>query len=384
MKKKIALLGSTGSIGIQTLEVIKEFIDEFEIVLLSGHSNIDLLLEQVIFFRPEVVVTTDNEKYTYFRDKMSGKTTRINFGTDGLINELENTEIDLVVAAISGAAGIKPTIKALELGIDVALANKETIVAAGSIVCGLQEKTGAKIIPVDSEHSAIMQCLEPDRHPLQKLLLTASGGPFRGYTRQELENVSPERALKHPNWQMGKKITIDSATLMNKGLEVIEAHWLFQVDYDKIEVVIHPQSIVHSMVQYGDGTILGHLGLPDMKVPIQYALTYPRRRINSFPKLDILNISKLEFMKPDYANFPCLSLAYEAGKTGGTMPVVLNASNEIAVEFFLNKKISFNEIPKVIQQVMDKHIPLNVFELEEIIEIDKWARFESTKYIPLR
>lgn len=384
MKKKIALLGSTGSIGSQTLQVIDELKDYFQIKILSGHKNSELLLTQALKYKPEFIILTQKESYNKVKDILTDSSIKILFGIEGIIQALTECEIDLVVTAVSGAIGIKPTLKALELGIDVALANKETIVAAGNLVQQVQAKTGAKIIPVDSEHSAIFQCLEPDKQALDKIILTASGGPFRNYTREKLLEVTPEKALKHPNWNMGKKITIDSATLMNKGLEVIEAHWLFNVSYDNIEVVIHPQSIVHSMVQYIDGSILAHLGLPDMKVPIQYALTYPNRRGNTFPKLDLTNIGSLEFFSPDFNSFPCLKLAYQVGRTGNTMPTVLNAANEVAVELFLQNKISFVEIPLLIEWVLEKHLPVKNYSFEELMEIDMWARTISREYLTLR
>jgi len=381
--KKIALLGSTGSIGTQTLQVVDELKD-FKVEILSAHKNIELVMEQTRKYQPQYVILTDLESFSQVKKALENLEVKVLYGIAGILASLTETELDLVVAAISGASGIQPTLKALELGIDVALANKETIVAAGSLVKKLQAKTGAKIIPVDSEHSAIMQCLEPERQALDKIILTASGGPFRNYSYEELTNVTPQRALQHPNWSMGKKITIDSATLMNKGLEVIEAHWLFSVPYDDIDVVIHPQSIVHSMVQYGDGSVLAHLGLPDMRVPIQYALTYPNRRINSFQKLDLKKIGKLEFYEPDYQKFPCLKLAYQVGRKGHTLPIVLNAANEVAVELFLQERLSFREIPVLIEKVLEKHTPLTDYDLEDLLQIDKWARMESRQYSKLR
>jgi len=378
--RKIALLGSTGSIGTQTLQVIEEFKEDFEVVILSAHANSQLLLQQVSKYNPQIVILTEEKSYNIVKNALSGKQIKVLYGPEGILAALEEIQVDLVVGAISGAAGIKPTLKALELGIDVALANKETIVAAGALVRQIQEKTGARILPVDSEHSAIMQCLEQEKQAVAKIILTASGGPFRNYSKEELKKVTPQKALKHPNWDMGKKITIDSATLMNKGLEVIEAHWLFNVDYENIQVVIHPQSIIHSLVEYGDGSILAQLGLPDMRIPIQYALTYPKRRSNSFPKLDLTKINSLEFFPPDTEKFPSLKLAYEAGKIGYTMPCVLNASNEVAVELFLQEKISFIEIPMLVEWVLSKHVPVKNFDLETLMEVDLWARRESRAY----
>ena len=381
--KNIALLGSTGSIGTQTLQVIDE-IKGFKIQILSAHKNTELIIQQALKYQPQFVILTDEESFHKAKAALEHLPINVMLGIDGILRSLVETELDLVVAAISGASGIQPTLKALELGINVALANKETIVAAGYLAERIKVKTGAEIIPVDSEHSAIMQCLEPDSQSLEKIILTASGGPFWTYKHEDLYNVKPKEALKHPNWNMGKKITIDSATLMNKGLEVIEAHWLFNVAYDKIDVVIHPQSIIHSMVQYGDGSFLAHLGLPDMKVPIQYALTYPNRINNSFPKLDLTQIQKLEFFAPDHAKFPCLSLAYHVGKRGQTLPIVLNAANEVAVELFLEERISFLEIPVLIETVLEKHNPFLEYSLEDLLEVDNWARMESRQYKNMR
>jgi 1-deoxy-D-xylulose-5-phosphate reductoisomerase len=381
--KKIAILGSTGSIGTQTLQVVDE-LKKFKVEILSAHKNVDLVIEQAHKYQPQFIIVTDFESFQQVKRSIVHLPIKVSYGIEGLLESLSQTQLDLVVAAISGAGGIKPTLKALELGIDVALANKETIVAAGRLVEKIRKQTGAKLIPVDSEHSAIMQCLEPQREAFDKILLTASGGRFRDYTLEKLATVTPQEALKHPNWNMGKKITIDSATLMNKGLEVIEAHWLFSVPYEKIEVVIHPQSIIHSMVQYGDGSVLAHLGLPDMRVPIQYALTYPNRRNNTFPKLDLIKASKLEFYTPDFQKFPCLKLAYEVGRKGQTLPIVLNAANEVAVELFLEEKLSFLEIPKLIEKVLENHSPKEDYSLEDLLEIDNWARMESRRYSNLR
>lgn len=380
MKKKIALLGSTGSIGTQTLQVIDEFKGKYQVCMISGHKNGELLRNQAILYNPSIVVTTYQETYLYLQRELQDLDIKVLYGEENLVNSLSAIELDLVVGAISGAAGIKPILKALELGIDVALANKETIVVAGNLVKELQLKYGSQLIPVDSEHSAIFQCLEPQRTALDKIILTASGGPFRNLPRKQFKDITPEMALKHPNWEMGKKITIDSATLMNKGLEVIEAHFLFDVGYENIEVVVHPQSIIHSMVQYGDGSILAHLGLPDMRIPIQYALTYPVRKNNSFEKLDFTKIPSLEFSAPDTDKFPCLKLAYEAGKIGYTMPAVLNAANEIAVEMFLDGRLHFTEIASLVQWVMEQHIPLKKYNLEGLLEVDFWARKVSKQY----
>lgn len=370
--KYTALLGSTGSIGTQTLEVIDEFNKEFSVEILSAHSNFELLRKQIIKYNPKVVFVTEKKCYEKLIS-FNIEGTKIYFGFSELPQVLNNYKIDICIGGISGAAGIEPTLKFLEKGITVALANKETLVTAGILVKNIINENGAKIITVDSEHSAIMQCLENTK-AARRILLTASGGPFREWAEEDLQKVTLEDALNHPTWTMGKKITIDSATLMNKGLEVIEANWLFNIDYDNIEVIIHPESIVHSMVEYGDGSIIAHLGPKDMRIPIQYALTYPERINNSFPKIDLTEIGKLNFYKPDFKKFPSLALAYEAGRIGGTMPAVLNAANEVAVEMFLNKKISFVQIPQIVEKVMSEHNPEFYPDLNEINRIDSWAR----------
>lgn len=377
--KKVAILGSTGSIGVQTLEVIDEFKHDFSVEILSAHSNFEIIYKQVMKYKPKVVFITEGNCYNKLK-VLDLLDTKLFFGFSKLSQVLDNFKIDICVGGISGAAGIKPTLTFLEKKITVALANKETLVSAGIVVKNIIKDKGGKVITVDSEHSAIMQCME-DSKAFRKILLTASGGPFRKWSVRDLARVTPEDALKHPTWKMGKKITIDSATLMNKGLEVIEANWLFDIDYDNITVVIHPESIVHSMVQYGDGSIIGHLGPKDMRIPIQYALTYPERRNNDFPKIDLTEIGSLNFYKPDFEKFPSLLLAYEAGRIGGTMPAVLNAANEIAVGLFLNKKISFTQIPQVVEKVMEKHKTEFNPDLEEIIKIDLWARKEALENI---
>ena len=376
--KNIAILGSTGSIGCQTLEVIDEFREEYEVQIFSAHSNYELIRKQILKYKPACVFITDKSCFLKLKNE-DFPNKKIYYSFEELANVLNDLKIDICVGGISGAAGIGPTLEFLYKGITVALANKETLVSAGIVVRNIVDKFGGKIITVDSEHSAIMQCMENSK-AARKILLTASGGPFRNLSKEELENVKVEDALRHPTWTMGRKITIDSATLMNKGLEVIEANWLFNIDYDNINVVIHPESIVHSMVEYGDGSILAHLGPKDMRIPIQYVLTYPDLVNNAFPKLDLTEIGKLTVYKPDFNKFPCLRLAYDAGRTGGTMPTILNAANEVAVELFLNKKISFNMIPELVEKVMSLHKPLFDPELSEILEIDNWAR-EKTRDI---
>lgn len=377
--KNIAVLGSTGSIGTQTLEIVDEFPHEFSVKLLAGHSNDELLLAQCVKYQPEYVILTDKAAYERFCQNNVQLKSKPLWGMEQLLNILSEVPLDLVVGAMSGAVGIAPTLRALELGIDVALANKETLVAGGDLVRKAQAKTQAKILPVDSEHSAIFQCMAQEGKCVSRILLTASGGPFRNSSLTELQQVTPAKALKHPNWTMGRKITIDSATLMNKGLEVIEANWLFQMPYEQINVLVHPQSVIHSMVEYGDGSVLAHLGRADMRIPIQYALTYPNRLVNHFPKLDFTSLNGLTFHEVDDDLFPALGLAYEAGRTGKSMPTVLNAANEMAVQLFLNEKISFLTIPALVEKVMTRHQPQILTDLAQLIEIDTWARNEALR-----
>jgi 1-deoxy-D-xylulose-5-phosphate reductoisomerase len=371
--KKISILGSTGSIGRQTLQVVDMFPGEFEVVGLSAGSNLDLLVEQVHKYKPAVVSIMDQTRFLELRQALSGLRLEILCGEEGLTRVASYPTVDVLVTAVSGSIGLTPTLEAIRQGKVIALANKETLVAAGSLVMAEARKFGAQIIPVDSEHSAIFQCLEQEGKAVSRLLVTASGGPFRGKKRQDLSGVSKEVALRHPNWAMGAKITIDSATLMNKGLEVIEARWLFDLDWDKISVLVHPQSIVHSMVEYQDGSILAHLGQPDMRIPIQYALTYPNRRGNSLEKLNLVG-KTLTFEEPDLESFPALALAFEAGRRGGTLPAVMNAANEIAVQLFLADKLDFLTITHLVEKVMASHELINNPDLEQILQADAWAR----------
>jgi 1-deoxy-D-xylulose-5-phosphate reductoisomerase len=371
--KKISILGSTGSIGRQTLQVVDMFPGEFEVVGLSAGSNLDLLVEQVHKYKPAVVSIMDQTRFLELRQALSGLRLEILCGEEGLTRVASYPTADVLVTAVSGSIGLTPTLEAIRQGKVIALANKETLVAAGSLVMAEARKFGAQIIPVDSEHSAIFQCLEQEGKAVSRLLVTASGGPFRGKKRQDLSGVSKEVALRHPNWAMGAKITIDSATLMNKGLEVIEARWLFDLDWDKISVLVHPQSIVHSMVEYQDGSILAHLGQPDMRIPIQYALTYPNRRGNSLEKLNLVG-KTLTFEEPDLESFPALALAFEAGRRGGTLPAVMNAANEIAVQLFLADKLDFLTITHLVEKVMASHELINNPDLEQILQADAWAR----------
>lgn len=380
MKKKIAILGSTGSIGRQTLEVVDRFPDNLEVVALSAGANLNLLQEQINKYKPKMACLSDPMLAAKLSVELNGGQTEVVSGLDGLIKVATHPEATVVVTSVTGTVGLMPTVEAIKAGKDIALANKETLVAAGELVMALAREHQVKILPVDSEHSAIFQCLQgAPKKALEKILLTASGGPFRGKSREELAAVTPEMALKHPNWSMGAKITIDSATLINKGLEVIEAKWLYGVEYEQIQVVVHPQSIIHSMVQFQDGSVIAQLGLPDMRLPIQYALSYPERWSNDFPKIDFWQLADLSFMPPDTEAFQGLALAFQAGKIGGTMPAVMNAANEKAVELFLKKKIGFADIPRLVEKAMQSHMVKSSPALDEILLADSWARKEVVK-----
>lgn len=377
--RKISILGSTGSIGTQTMEVV-ENLEDIKVMAITGNSNIDLLEKQARKFRPELVAVMDEKNAIILQDRLADMNIRVVSGMDGLVEAATYKDVDTVVTSVVGNIGLKPTFEAIRAGKNIALANKETLVSAGQLVTDLAKKHHIYIYPVDSEHSAIFQSLQGNgENKIQRILLTASGGPFRGKKREELENVTAADALAHPNWSMGKKITIDSATLMNKGLEVMEAKWLFDVDVDQIEVLIHPQSIVHSAVEYEDGAIIAQLGEPDMRVPIQYALTYPKRVKNPFPRIDFAQRSNLTFDKPDMDTFKCLSLAYRALKTGGTLPAVLNGANEVAVARFLKGEISFLQIPALIEQTMDAYTVKYEYTLEDLLEADAWAKAYAKK-----
>ena len=351
--KKIAILGSTGSIGTQSLEVIEEHPDKFEVEVLTAGRNVDLLISQALKFKPNVVAIEDESLYPKLRDALESEDIQIYAGKEAIDQVVEMGSIDMLVMAIVGFAALSPTLKAIDAGKPIAIANKETFVVAGELVTKRAREKGVNLYPVDSEHSAIFQCLVGEfENPVEKIILTASGGPFRGKDRAFLEKVSVKDALNHPNWAMGQKITIDSASMMNKGLEVIEAHWLFGVKPEQIEVVVHPQSIVHSMVQFQDGSVKAQLGLPDMKLPIQYAMSYPERLKNNFPRLNFADYPQLTFEAPDMHNFRNLALAYDALKKGGNMPCILNAANEIAVDAFLQEKINFLQISELIERSM--------------------------------
>ena len=372
--KKIAILGSTGSIGTQTLDVVREHSDELQVVALAAGSNKERLKEQIKEFHPKLVSLSDEKKAQELKEELAGEQVEVVCGMEGLIEVAGADSADVVVTAVVGMMGILPTMEAIKKGKDIALANKETLVTAGHLIIPMAKEYGVSILPVDSEHSAIFQSLQGEpKAALGNILLTASGGPFRGKSAEFLETVTLEDALNHPNWSMGPKITIDSSTMVNKGLEVMEAKWLFGVDYSQIEVVIQPQSIIHSMVQYVDGAIIAQLGTPDMRVPIEYALFYPERRSLSGDRLDFSKLSQITFEKPDYKVFRGLSLAIEAGKTGGTMPTVFNAANERAVAKFLKGEIKYTDIVRSIEKCMDAHKVSAHPDLEEILATEQWV-----------
>jgi 1-deoxy-D-xylulose-5-phosphate reductoisomerase len=383
--KIISVLGSTGSIGCNALRVIASFPNEFRVVGLSGGKNVALLADQVESIRPEIVSagseTASHQLQSLLKRKHYAMAdTRFVHGVEGHTEVSCHSKASIVLSAIMGAAGLLPTYRALEQGKNIALANKEALVMAGQLMMEQAHKKGAEILPVDSEHNAIHQCLRGNKlQEVRRLILTASGGPFRNTPKEKFALITREQALNHPTWRMGKKITIDSATLMNKGLEVIEASWLFGVPPDKIEVAIHPQSVVHSMVEFLDGSILAQLGIADMRIPIQYALTYPERWNSTLAPLEIQKLAKLEFFEPDHDKFRCLNLAYQALRAGGTTPAVLNAANEIVVEAFLNDGIAFHAIPQIIEAVLNAHPPQDASTLDSVLAADAWARQEAAK-----
>ena len=375
-KKQIAILGSTGSIGTQALQVIEEHPDLYEAYALTANNRVELLIAQARKFQPEVVVIANEEKYSELKEALSDLPIKVYAGTDAICQIVEAGPIDMVLTAMVGYAGLKPTINAIRAKKAIALANKETLVVAGELINQLAQQYRTPILPVDSEHSAVFQCLAGEvGNPIEKVILTASGGPFRTYTLEQLKSVTKTQALKHPNWEMGAKITIDSASMMNKGFEVIEAKWLFGVQPSQIEVVVHPQSVIHSMVQFEDGAVKAQLGMPDMRLPIQYAFTYPERMtVRGARPIDWKTLGTLEFFPPDDEKFPSIGLAYEAGRIGGTMPCVLNGANEVAVYAFLRKEISFTRIFDIVRTVMERHTVSHDVTLASIRQADAWAR----------
>lgn len=381
-KRNIAILGSTGSIGTQALEVIKRHPDSLGVEVLTAQNSADLLIAQAIEYQPNCVVIANELLYDKVFNALDGHDIKVYAGEKALASVVEMDSIDMVLTALVGYSGLLPTIKAIHAGKTIALANKETLVVAGELITKIAQEKGVNILPVDSEHSAIFQCLMGEFHnPIEKLILTASGGPFRGKNRELLTSVTKEQALNHPNWDMGAKITIDSATMMNKGLEVIEAKWLFDVTLDQIEVIVHPQSIIHSIVQFTDGSMKAQMGLPDMRVPIQFALTYPGRFEADYPRFDFLDYPQLTFEQPDIATFRNLGLAFEVAKEGGNQPCILNAANEIAVQGFLEDKVGFLEISEVIESCLQKVSYIRNPELEDFIETDKETRAKALELI---
>lgn len=382
IKKGIAVLGSTGSIGTQTLDVARQFPEHFEIVVLTCSSNATLLIEQALEFLPQAVVITEESKFEQVKTALAHTKVQVLSGQEALNEVVQFEAIDMVLNAIVGSAGLKPTIQAIQCNKDIALANKETLVVAGELVMGLAQAHQVRMLPVDSEHSAIFQCLTGEsENPIEKIYITASGGPFRGKDRNFLQQVKKEQALKHPNWVMGAKITIDSASLMNKGLEVIEAKWLFDLAVDQIDVIVHPQSIVHSLVQFQDGSIKAQMGVPDMKLPIQYALTYPNRCINTFERFNFMDYPTLTFEKPDMETFQNLALAYEALRQGGNQPCILNAANEVVVEAFLQDRVSFLGMSDIIAEVLNKLDYIEHPSLEDYLETDQISRIVTKELL---
>jgi len=380
--KKISILGSTGSIGQSTLSVVSQYPDRFRVVALAAGNNIALLEKQVRHFKPAVVAVAGEHAALSLKAKCHDLKVRIFSGVEGMIRVAAHDDADVTVSAIVGTAGLVPTMAAIRSGKTIALANKEVLVTAGELVMAESRSRGTGIFPVDSEHSAIFQCLQAGADKdIRKLIITASGGPFRAFSKKDLKQATVTQALKHPNWSMGRKITIDSATLMNKGLEVIEARWLFNIHQDKIKVLVHPQSIIHSMVEYRDGAVVAQLGMPDMKGPIAYALSYPERLADVSPALDLARIGTLTFEEPDMDRFPCLAYAFDALKAGGTMPAVVSAANEVAVKYFLDEQIGYGAIADVINATMEAHTPSAIKTIEDALTADRWARQEAERII---
>ena len=382
MRKEVAILGSTGSIGTQTLDVISRSPERFSVKMLTALNNVDLLVEQAKKFNPQVVIIGNKDKYPLLKEKLNGYNIELLAGANEISKACEQVDADIFLGAIVGYAGLNPVVNALKRGKNVALANKETLVVAGAIIKDICRQSGASVIPVDSEHSAIFQCLVGEQHAsVEKITLTASGGPFLNYSLEQLRNVGPEKALAHPNWNMGAKVTIDSSSLMNKGMEVIEAKWLFDLTPEQIDVVIHPQSVIHSFVHYHDGSVKAQVGVPDMRVPILYALGYPERIKSDLPRIDFAEVGKMTFLKPDRERFRNLDLAYSALKQGGNMPCVLNAANEIAVKAFLDKKIGFLQMTEMIARTLENIQYLATPNLYDLEMTDKEARAVAQEII---
>ena len=374
MSKKVSILGSTGSIGVNTLSVIDTFKEEFEVVYLSTFQNNKMIIEQAKKYKPKAVVIVDDSYVEDVKGSLSEEDIEILIGRDGLLEISKRDDIDLVMNGLVGSAGMEPTINALNANVDVALSNKESMVMAGDLINKTMNQTGTKIYPVDSEHSAIWQCLVGENiNDVKRIILTGSGGPFRKRDVNTFSEISLKEALNHPNWSMGKKITIDSATMMNKGLEVIEARWLFNLQINQIDILIHPQSIIHSMVEFNDRSIKAQLGIPDMKIPIQYALTYPTHALSEWEELDLVKIGNLTFEEKDIERFPCIELAYEAMRVGGSAAAVLNVANDNAVYSFLNKRIKFTDIPVIIEKACNAHALIKNPSLEELLELELWT-----------
>lgn len=373
--KRISILGSTGSIGTNCLNVIESQQGEFQVNYLTNYKNIQLLFEQAEKFRPNAVAIFENDKVAEYLPRFKKIGVEVYTGFEGILEVSRKEDVDILVNALVGAVGLQPTLNAIRKNVRIALANKETLVIGGRFVMEKARQEGAEIIPIDSEHSALLQCIAgEDSEKIKCVYLTASGGPFREFSSDDFSNVTVEQALNHPNWDMGQKVTIDSATLMNKGLEVIEAHWLFNLKPAEIQVVIHPQSIIHSMVEFADGSIKAQLGVPDMRIPIQYALTYPKRLSADFPRLDFLTLKELTFERPNFEKFRCLKLSYQALETGGAAPAVLNAANEVAVNLFLTRKIGFEEIPQIVEKALTNCKFNNCDKVEDLLQYDKLTR----------
>jgi len=381
MKRRISILGATGSIGVNALKVVSHLENELEVVYLSANKNMILLMKQIKKYQPKAVCIVDEESYNQVKEEVQSLNIEILFGRSGLLELAKRSDVDVMLNALVGAPGMEPTLLAIKAGVDVALSNKESLVMAGNIIKKAQEQSGAEIFPVDSEHSAIWQCLVGEElEDLNRIILTGSGGPFRQKEISLFSNITVKEALNHPNWDMGEKITIDSATMMNKGLEVIEAYWLFRIDPDQINIIVHPQSIIHSMVEMKDGSVKAQMGVPDMKVPIQYALTYPRHIEATWEKLDLINCADLTFEKPDYNRFPCIALGFKVLERFGSSGAALNLSNDYAVYRFLNEEIQFTDIPKINESVLEEHPWIEEPSLEDLLELDEWIKNYVTTY----